>query len=136
MRIKFDGTLFTQEDIDELSAALNKEGILLEPELQTFKHQKGISEMMEEASSWIAAIGNDFLPAMMSVLFSFFLKHNKTDKNPVIRIEYREGGKRHKIDVPAVPAERLLKVELPVSENQTIRIDVESSTESAGQQNV
>lgn len=125
MRIKFDGTLFTQEDMDELCASLSEDGILLEPEQQNLSKQKGLPELLEEAPAWIAALENELLPVLIPSLVSYFLSHKKNDDAPIICMEYTESRKRKKI---VIPVDQPLNIEFPFSPDLTIRIDVRKST--------
>lgn len=136
MYIKFDSALFTQEDMAEFIAALEKDGIKLILNQESFKHRKGLPEIIEEVSSWVASMENDFLPAFLTALFTFFVKHHKNDKNPHIQIDYRDGTTHEKVDIPLVDPDQLLKIELPVSQNGTIRIDIESSANPVQQENM
>lgn len=131
MRIKFDGSLFTPEDMDALCVSLKKDGILLEPEQQNLSKQKGLPELLEEVPAWIAALENELLPVLIPSLVSYFLSHKKNDDAPIICIEYTESRKRKKI---VIPVDQPLNIELPFSPDLAIRIDVKKSTPSVPEQ--
>lgn len=133
MRIKFDGTLFTQEDMDELCVLLKEDGILLEPKRQHFRRQKGLPEMLESIPSWIAALENELLPILISSVLSYFLKKKNDDHTAIIRIEYCNGDEQRKL---TIPTNQPLNMEIPFTPDQIMRIDIERSAPSEPEQNI
>lgn len=131
MYIKFDGSLFTPEDMDELCVSLKEDGILLEPEPQDLSKQRGLPELLEEALAWIAGLENELLPVLIPSLVSYFLTHKKSDVEPIICIEYTENYKRKKI---IIPVDQPLNIEFPLSPDLITRIDVKKNTPSAPEQ--
>lgn len=97
MRIKLDGELFQQEEMEELIQELDNRRV----DLQTIKKgragQKGI---MDEAEiiSWIVIIADAFLPIVVDVVYNYIKTHKK--ERALIDIEQEEpGGKKSRITI-------------------------------------
>ena len=97
MRIKLDGKLFREEEMEELVQELEKRGV----DLQTVKKgragRKGIMDGAE-VISLIAVIADVFLPIVVEVVYNYAKKHKK--ENALIEIENREpDGRKRRVTV-------------------------------------
>lgn len=98
MRIKFDGKLFSQEDMQELIEALNASGVPFEPVLKNSRDRKGLPEI-QNAGAWIAILANAFLPVLIQTLYDFFKNHSKGKQTVVIDIEHRSTSEQQSISL-------------------------------------
>lgn len=98
MRIKFDGKLFTQEDMQELIEALDISGISFEPVFKSPRDRKGLLDI-QNADAWIAVLANAFLPVLIQALYDLFKKRGKSNGTVSIDIERRGAGERQSISV-------------------------------------
>lgn len=79
MRIKFDGELFSQKDMQELVGTLNAYGVSFEPVPKNACDRKGLSEI-QDAGTWIAVLANAFLPILIQALYDLFKKRGKSNR--------------------------------------------------------
>ncbi len=120
MRIKLDGELFQQEEMEELVQELEKRGIVLQTVKKVGTRQKGILDEVE-IISLIAIIAESFLPIVIEVVYNYVKMHKK--ENTVIDIEQKEpGGQKKKITV--YMDKELPSLDIQAKENGDIHIFV------------
>lgn len=97
MRIKLDGELFREEEMEELVQELEKRGVNLQTVKKGRAGRKGIMDGAE-VISLIAVIADAFLPVVVEVVYNYAKKHKK--ENALIEIEHKEpDGRKRRITV-------------------------------------
>lgn len=120
MRIKLDGELFRQEEMEELVQELEKKGVGLQTVKKGRTGKKGILDEAE-IISWIAIIADVFLPVVVDVVYNYIKTHKK--EKALIDIEQKEAdGQKRKITVQM--DQELSSFNIQAKENGDIHIFV------------
>lgn len=117
MRIKFDGNLFSREDMDCLTQKLKEKGIDMQLIPKNSATHKGIIDTAA-IGSWITIIATAFLPVIVDIVYSYIKEKKEKAK---INIELKKAdGSQKKITIPSNQPYSSLEIE--VSEEDDVRI--------------
>lgn len=126
MRIKFDGKLFSQEDMQELIEKLNASGVSFEPVPKNSRDRKGLPEI-QNTGTWIAVLANAFLPVLIQALYDLFKNRGKSDQTVVIDIERRSASERQSISVSL--GDDIQKIDVLAKQDGELRVFIKKAAE-------
>ncbi len=120
MRIKLDGELFREEEMEELMDELEKSGVTIQVTKKSRAGYKGVEDTAEIISC-IAIVANAFLPIVVDVIYGYIKGHKK--ERALIDIEQREpDGQQRKITV--FTDKEISSLDIQAKENGDIHIFV------------
>ncbi len=120
MRIKLDGELFREEEMEELMDEMEKSGVTIQVTKRSRAGCKGVEDTAEIISC-IAIAANAFLPIVVDVIYSYIKGHKK--ERALIDIEQREpDGQQRKITV--FTDKEISSLDIQAKENGDIHIFV------------
>ncbi len=120
MRLKLDGELFQQKELEELLQQLEKEGISIQAMKKGRVNHKGMPDGAE-IISWIVIIADAFLPMVVDCMYNYIKNHKK--EKAVIDIEQREpDGQQTKVTIST--DKEISSMDIQTKENGDIHIFV------------
>lgn len=120
MRIKLDGELFREEEMEELMDEMEKSGVTIQVTKKSRAGYKGVEDTAEIISC-IAIVANAFLPIVVDVIYGYIKGHKK--ERALIDIEQREpDGQQRKITV--FTDKEISSLDIQAKENGDIHIFV------------
>ena len=120
MRLKLDGELFREEEMEELMDELEKSGVTIQVTKKSRAGYKGVEDN-DEIISCIAIVANAFLPIVVDVIYGYIKGHKK--ERALIDIEQREpDGQQRKITV--FTDKEISSLDIQAKENGDIHIFV------------
>ncbi len=120
MRIKLDGELFREEEMEELMDELEKSGVTIQVTKKSRAGYKGVEDTAEIISC-IAIVANAFLPIVVDVIYGYIKGHKR--ERALIDIEQREpDGQQRKITV--FTDKEISSLDIQAKENGDIHIFV------------